>query len=288
MTLTRLSLALALAVAARILAAETPSFEYDRSRPLGVAPAEVSLRNITYANASGERAEATLVLPSRPGRHAGVLFAHWYGEPVECSNRSQFLSEALRLARQGVVSLLVDTIWSDPRWFDTRNPSDDVAHSIEQVKDLRRALDVLSSLDEVDASRIAFVGHDFGAMYGAVVAAVDKRPKALAFVAGTATFGDWFLLGRKLDAAAQQKVRDELAPLDPVRHLAGVAPASVLFQFASKDRFVTREAADALVAAAGVPKTAKFYDCGHEMNQEATEDRVAWLLQVLGEGGGKR
>jgi cephalosporin-C deacetylase-like acetyl esterase len=285
MTPIRASLALALVVAASALAAEPPSFEYDRSRPLAVAPADVSLRNITYASASGTRAEATLVLPARSGRHAGVLFVHWYGEPVECSNRSQFLSEALRLARQGVVSMLVDTQWSDPKWFDTRNPAEDFAHSVEQVKDLRRALDVLSSLDEVDATRIAFVGHDFGAMYGALVAAVDKRPKALAFVAGTATFGEWFLLGRKLDAAAQQKVRDELAPLDPVRHLAAVAPAPVLFQFADKDRFVPREAADALVAAAGGPKTAKFYDCGHEMNRQAAEDRVAWLLQVLGEDG---
>ena len=123
MTLTRLTLTLALVVVGRTLAAETPSFEYDRSRPLGVAPAEVSLRNITYANASGERAEATLVAPARPGRHAGVLFAHWYGEPAQCSNRSQFLSEALQLARQGVVSLLVDTLWSDPKWFYTRDPS---------------------------------------------------------------------------------------------------------------------------------------------------------------------
>jgi cephalosporin-C deacetylase-like acetyl esterase len=186
------------------------------------------------------------------------------------------------------VSLLVDAPWSDPKWFGARNPAEDFAHSVEEVRDLRRALDVLASLEEVDSRRIAFVGHDFGAMYGAVMAAVDKRPMALAFVAGTATFGEWFLLGRKLDAAAQQKVRDELAPLDPVRHLGAVAPAPVLFQFASKDRYVTREAADALVAAAKEPKIAKFYDCGHEMNQEASEDRVAWLLQVLGEDGGKR
>jgi cephalosporin-C deacetylase-like acetyl esterase len=288
MTLTRLCVALALAVVGRTLAAEAPTFEYDKSRPLGVAPADVSLRNITYASASGARAEATLVAPARPGRHAAVLFAHWYGEPFQCSNRFEFLSEALRLARQGVVSLLVDTLWSDPKWFDTRNPSEDFAHSVEEVKDLRRALDVLTSLEEVDASRIAFVGHDFGAMYGAVAAAVDKRPKALVFVAGTAMFGDWFLLGRTLDASAQQKVRDELAPLDPVRHLAAFAPAPVLFQFASKDRFVPREAADALVAAAGEPKTAKFYDCGHEMNQEASEDRVSWLVQVLGEGAKQR
>jgi cephalosporin-C deacetylase-like acetyl esterase len=288
LTLTRLSVALALVLGGRTLVAEAPSFDYDRSRPLGIAPADVSLRNISYANASGARAEATLVLPARPGRHAAVLFAHWYGDPFQCSNRSEFLSEALHLGREGVVSLLVDTPWSDPKWFDARNPSEDFVHSVEEVRDLRRALDVLASLEEVDASRIAFVGHDFGAMYGAVMAAVDKRPKALAFIAGTATFGEWFLLGRKLDAAAQQKVRDELAPLDPVRHLAAVAPAAVLFQFASKDRYVSREAADALVAAARGPKTAKFYDCGHEMNLEASEDRVAWLLQVLGEDGGKR
>jgi hypothetical protein len=78
------------------------------------------------------------------------------------------------------------------------------------VKNLRRAIDVLVSLDEVDPDRIVYVGHDFGAMYGAVVVSVDRRPKGLIFIAG----------------------------------------------------------------ATRAPKEAKFYDCDHEMNAEATRDQA--------------
>ena len=259
-------------------------FAYDRSRPIELKAADVALRNITYAREDGGRAEATVVAPAGPGRHPGVLFVHWYEEAAQNADRTQFLPDATALARRGVASLLVDTPWSEPKWFATRNPADDRAMSLREIRELRRSLDVMAALDEVDAGRIAFVGHDFGAMYGAVMTAVDRRPKALVYIAGTTSFSDWFLLGRELDADARRKVHDELAPLDPVHHLPSVA-VPVLFQFAQKDPYVSREAADALVAAAREPKEVRFYECGHEMDRHAVRDRVDWLARILVDGG---
>jgi len=264
-----------------LLGAAGPRFDYDHSRPLELAASEVALRNVSYRTLSGQRAEAIVVAPARAGRYPGVLFVHWYGEPFQTSNRTQFLPDALELARHGVASLLVDAMWSSPRWFGTRKPADDFAASVAQVKELRRDLDLLTSLPEVDGKTIAYVGHDFGAMYGALLAAADPRPKALVFIAGTTTFSSWFLLGRKLEDAARKQVEEELAPLDPIRHIGTIGAGSLLFQFARKDEYVTAEQADALVAAAREPKAAKFYECGHEMNGQAMADRVEWLLKVL-------
>jgi cephalosporin-C deacetylase-like acetyl esterase len=263
-------------------ASEPPSFEYDRGRPLEVQPTGVTLRDISFVGASGRRIEATVIGPSAAGRHPAVLFAHWYEGPAQSSNRTEFVPDALRLARFGVVSFLVDTPWSSPDWFMTRDPGRDFASSVEQVEDLRRAVDVVAGLDEVDASRIAYVGHDFGAMYGAIVAGVDHRVKGFVFMAGTRSFADWFLLGRKLEPEAERSVREELTPLDPIAYVPRIAPAPVLFQFATKDPYVNKETADSLVAAAGEPKSVKFYDCGHSMNMEALEDRIPWLLRALG------
>ncbi len=274
-------LALVFTLLAPLVGAGEPGFDYDRSRALDTAPTDVVLRDVSYVRVSGERSEAIVVAPATPGRHPGVLFVHWYGEPFQTSNRTQFLPDALRLAKKGVTSLLVDAMWSQPSWFEKRNPADDFAASVAQVKELRRALDLLTSLPEVDAQRVAYVGHDFGAMYGAVTAAVDPRPKAFVFIAGTTAFSDWFLLGRKLDADARRAVQQELAPLDPLRHIGKVGATAVLLQFARKDEYVTAEAAQALVAAAREPKTAKFYDCGHEMNGQAMEDRTAWIAETL-------
>ncbi len=275
-------LTLVLSTLSPCLDAGEPSFDYDQKRTLDVAPSEVTLRNITYVRGSGERAEAIVVTPAKPGRYPGVLFVHWYGEPFQTSNRTQFVPDALRLAQQGIVSVLVDAMWSEPTWFSKRKPADDFSTSVAQVKELRRSLDLLTSLAAVDPERVAYVGHDFGAMYGTVVAAVDPRPKAFVFIAGTTAFADWFLLGRKLDAEAQKAVRAELAPLDPVRHIGKINAGSVLLQFAKKDEYVPQAAADALVDAAREPKTAKFYECGHEMNGDAMTDRVNWLVQTLG------
>lgn len=276
------ALPIGIVVGLTVLPVSAQDFTFDRQRPFAVADRDVSVREITYAGPSGEATEATLVAPVARRRHPAVLFVHWYGPQHTTSNRTQYVPDALALARHGIVSLLVDTPWSEPRWFPTREPARDVTFSADQVKRLQRAVDVLASIDRVDPLRLALVGHDFGAMYGAVVAGLDRRITAFAFVAGTSKFADWFLLGRKLDADRRARIYDELAPYDPVRHLPKVSAGAVLLQFATKDPYVTPDAAKALIDAVTTPKESKFYDCGHEMNREAMDDRVAWLIRSLG------
>ena len=277
-----ISLPIGIIVGLAVMPASAQDFAFDRQRPFAVADRDVSVREITYAGPSGEATEATLVAPTGPGRHPAVLFVHWYGPSHTTSNRTQYVPDALALARHGIVSLLVDTPWSEPSWFPKRDPGNDVAFSAGQVKRIQRAVDVLASLDRVDPGRLGLVGHDFGAMYGAVIAGMDRRITTFAYVAGTARFADWFLLGRKLDADARTRVHDELAPFDPVGHLPKVSAGAVLLQFATKDPYVTAEAARALIDSVKAPKESKFYDCGHDMNRQAMDDRVAWLVRSLG------
>ena len=106
--------------------ASTQDFTFDRHRPFAVVDRDVSVREINYAGPSGEPTEATLVTPVAPGRHPAVLFVHWYGPQHTTSNRTQYVPDALALARHGIVSLLVDTPWSEPSWFPTRQPENDV------------------------------------------------------------------------------------------------------------------------------------------------------------------
>jgi dienelactone hydrolase len=261
-------------------------FAYDRARPFNVkvtrteARGEAVVTDVTYDRLTTGTWGAYLVAPATvpSSRRPGVLFVHWYEPPNPTSNRTEFLEDAVALAADGVTSLLVDTMWSDPAWFQARDPESDFGHSIEQVKELRRALDLLASRPGVDGTRLIYVGHDFGAMYGALAAGADAgRLKAFVFMAGTQSFSDWFLLWPKRDEAANARIVARLAPLDPVRHLPLVAGVPKLFQFASADRFVSRAAAEALVASAQEPRDVKWYDAPHALNAEATRDRVAWL-----------
>jgi cephalosporin-C deacetylase-like acetyl esterase len=276
---------------AAVLAQDPVSmFAYDRRRPADVVVTGKETRGaavvtgLTYETLTGARRAADLVAPSKAAAapHAAILFVHWYEPPNPTSGRTEFLPDAVELAGDGVVSLLVDTMWSDPDWFVRRDPENDLGHSVEQVKELRRALDILVSRPEVDPSRVFYVGHDFGAMYGALVAGLEaRRLRGFVFMAGTRSFSDWFLLWPKRDDAARADVIRRLAPLDPTRYLARIGELPTLFQFAARDKFVTKAAAEALVASASGPKEVRWYDAEHALNADAARDRLAWLRQRL-------
>jgi hypothetical protein len=145
---------------------------YDHQAPLGLQlisrkpQSGVLIDDVAYDSAAGlGRTMATLVRPAEHGGpHAGIVWGHWFEPAAVNSNRSQFLREAAALARLGVVSLLPATLWSEPAWFDKRNWRQDFAQTIAQARDFRRALGVLLAQADVDAQRVAFVGHDFSAL----------------------------------------------------------------------------------------------------------------------------
>jgi predicted esterase len=284
---------LAMGAGAAVTFAQLPAsvFEVNRIKPFNVSVGSSERRGaatvtqISYDRVTSGRRGATIVMPA--GRSTavrpGILFVHWYEPPNPTSNRTEFVDDAVALADAGAVSLLVDTMWSDPNWFDTRDPESDLSHSIEQVKELRRALDLLQAQPGVNPARLFYVGHDFGAMYGAIVAGLDaRRLKGFVFMAGTRAFSDWFLLWpRRTDDAAKAQVVARTASIDPPLYLAMPSALPMLFQFASQDKFVTRAAAESIVAVVKSPKEVRWYDAAHALNADAARDRVAWLKARL-------
>ena len=258
-------------------------FDYDKAKPADIrftSPA-VTVRHLTYAQLDGTTNGATLVTPptTMRGPHPAVLYVHWYEPPRPTSNRTEFLAEAVDLAAAGTVSLLIDTPWAGESWFPTRNGDKDYDFSVQQVKDLRRALDVLLEHPDIDRTRVALVGHDFGAMYGALAAAIDPRVTHVVYMAGARSFTDWFLFTPKREGAEKDAFVAKLAPLDPITALAKISPRPVLLQFGTKDQFVKNEAAMAMADAIAGPKTVKTYEFEHELTYQARLDRVAWLKE---------
>jgi len=249
--------------------------------------AGVTVTDLTFASvAGGKPTQAYLVRPeSGSGPFAGVLFVHWFAPSFPTSNRTQFLEEAEALARRGTVSLLVSTFWSDPARYKSRRWEDDYQRSLDQAKELRRALDVLLAQPGVDSRRIGYVGHDYGAMFGAVVAAVDTRPKACVLIAGTARFADWYLFGSASGVPtgeALESYRAQLARIEPV-NVIGRTKAALFFQLGEQDRFTPREDFIALYMAAPGTKRIATYPSAHPMSAEIIRlDRSAWLAEQLG------
>ena len=282
------SIALTTLAAAVLAQAPAALFDYDASLPAGIKETSrreekgALLRDITYQTLTKGTNAATLITPVAPAAKPApaILFVHWYGPPAPTSNRTQFIPDGIALAQGGVTSLLIDTPWSVPTYFRNRTRAEDYSRSVQQVKDLRRALDLLGAQPGIDRTRFAYVGHDFGAMYGSIAAVVDPRVTHFVFMAGTASFSDWFLYGPKLEGEAREKFIAELAPLDPVKWVSRLR-GPVLMQFADNDEHVSTARREQLAAAAPKGADVRVYKAGHELSEESTRERLEWLRQKL-------
>jgi len=234
-------------------------------------------------DATPTESDASSASPSVPA-HAGIVFFHWLETGSPTSNRTEFLPDAVTLAQEGIVSVLVQGAfpWTDP-------PTDlahDQAAVVAEVLKVRRAIDLMLGRGDVDPARIAVVGHDYGAMYSILLAGVDLRPKAFVLMAATPHHADWnipfWLAPAGLDAAGQAAYRAGMAPLDPITAVSAAAPAALLFQFARTDFYIPESAALAFYAAASEPKRLELYDAGHPLNADATASRLVWLRGQLG------
>lgn len=261
-------------------------FNYDKTAPLQIKDigvekrGTVTIRDITFAGIPGkDPVKAYLVVPEGTGPFAGILWGHWLGHHT--SNRSQYLDEAVTLASRGVVSLLIDAMWAEPSWYESRVLEDDYENSIQQVIEMRRAMDLLMSHENVDGTRIAYVGHDYSGMYGAIASGVEPRAKTYVFIAVTSSLYDWaFFVNQPKSKVAyvQQNAVFELT--DFVSQLKG----SVLCQFSNDDPFISKTDGNLFFnAITGSVKEKKRYEAGHFMKGEAiVSDRNAWLIRGLG------
>jgi predicted esterase len=272
------------------VAARMALFGYNDRVPLNVKEVaseqrgDVTVRDLTFSPAPARDVKAYLVVPKGNGPFAGILWVHWLGE--EKSNRTQFLDEAVELAPKGAVSFLIDAMWSEPKWFENRVPEKDYENSIRQVIGLRRALDLLLLQSNVDGTRIGFVGHDYGAMYGMLMAAVDHRVSTYVFIAATQSLNDWAFLGpQPKSKAAYLKQNSNLELTDSLRQ---VTDASKFFQFGKGDFYVSQADGAVLFAAAPEPKQRKLYDASHKMeSNDIARDRDDWLAKQLKLGSSK-
>ena len=268
--------------------AQRALFNYDATVPLKVTEKGVekregaSVRDVTFNALTGKDVAAYIVTPEGPGPHPAVLWVHWLGEP-ETTNRTQFLKEAVALASKGVLSVLVDTMWStavNPDWFGKRVPEQDYGNSIKQVIALRRAMDLLLAQPNVDKARIGVVGHDYGGMYSMLMAGVDQRARAYVYIAVVPSLNDWAFLGPQPKSKAAYLRQN--AMLELTDYLRQVKNASTFLQFGTKDVYVSRVDGGILAAAAGA-KNRKFYEADHDMHlPEIAADRDAFLLKELG------
>jgi dienelactone hydrolase len=244
------------------------------------AAASAVVEDITISVPGQADVQAWLVKPAGTAkRHsqAGVLWLHWLGEVN--GDRSEYLSEAVTLAGQGVVSVLPQGYF--PWVPNPDGTTGDVTLVENQVAAMRAALDRLVAERSVDASRIGLVGHDYGAMYGALLADSDTRISTMVLQAPDALMGNWFAqFWLQLEGAERDAYLALFADLDPVDHTARLGDR-VLFQWAGKDVFIGQDVRDAYAASSPDAHVTLYERSDHEFRDDARVERLAFLQAQL-------
>jgi uncharacterized protein len=262
-------------------------FSYDRNLPLDIRDTGsedkdgVYIHDISYLSQADRRVNAYLALPSGTGPFAGIVFLH-----PGPGSRSTFLDEAVDLAGIGAASLLIDAPWSDIAGFVKRVTAGPEAVRdmfIQTAIDLRRGLDLLATRADVNLSRIGYVGHSFGALFGGLLSGVEKRTKAYVLMAGTGSFTDVAVLNMPgLQGQELERYRLTMDPIDPIHYIGHAAPSKLFFQFGLRDRFFPRQNIMDYYQAASEPKQIKWYEADHySLNEKGRHDRKEWLRAEL-------
>jgi dienelactone hydrolase len=270
-------------------------FDYDKTAPLetkeiGVEQrGNVSIHDITYVSPKGGVVPAYLVVPKGKGPFAAVIWGHWYWGSSPMRNRKEFLDEAVALAQAGAVSLLTDGPIARPGHVVNNEPlnEQEPLDLVQQVVDMRRGVDLLLARKDVDPKRIAYVGHSYNAVVGAILSGVERRFKA--FVLMAATMSDEV----SMKTTEYQQYRQKVGPekfdafvakyswTDQGKYVSHAAPAVVFLQYATQEAFITPERAREYAAVVSEPKQFKLYEAPHALNADARLDRIAFLTQQL-------
>jgi dienelactone hydrolase len=242
---------------------------------------QVSVQTVIIPVAGQRPVIAYLVQPAGslgPSSQAGILFLHWLGQIH--SDRSEFLAEAIELAEHGAVSLLPQGIF--PWVAAPHGTRRDVTSIRRQLAALQASLNYLTSRSYVNRTRVAIAGHDYGAMYGALLASTNRVVHAAVLAAPDATWGHWFVkywLGFTGDKAAAYKAI--FTGLQPVGHVARLGRHE-LFQWAGQDIFVSARVRQDFARHAPHARVKLYRDDDHQLTDQAQADRDAFLTRELG------
>jgi dienelactone hydrolase len=260
---------------------ETAAAQVTTSAPVVRGTArEVEMR-WTYNNLA---AKALLITPANAKKPVPlVVYAHSEGTVL---HPRAFVDEAVALAAAGIASLHL----SLPLEGLAQANAKDGAALGTSVRLAEQAIAWARAQKSVSDEKIAIVGHRYGAMVAAIVAASDAKVDGLALLAPPGKPSGWLQVS---DRPAAQKLRESypkeawgeylfgLAKFDTELWLPHAAHAKTLFQFATQDDWTTTMEQVDLYRAAKGTKERLQYETDSKLNADARRERMDWLRKVL-------
>jgi hypothetical protein len=250
--------------------------------------------DVNYLSANGLRVTAFLVVPKRKQAQCpAVIFVHG-GE----QNKYTFLSEALDLAAESFVSLVIDApparlAPNRLNYFNYSDPKKEFSAYRQTVIDVRRGIDLLEQNPLIDRYRIAFVGLDKGSWIGGILAGVENRiPFYILMGCSPCPTCDLKAseepsLVKARSSLTQEQIsmyEIQMRYLNPLNYLGNRSDSQIFFQFTDNDPYVSEEMAELAFKTSNEPKLEKYYSTTHfELLDfpEAKLDRKNWLKKQM-------
>lgn len=268
-------------------------FSYDRAAPLAIelqpqpTQGTVAVYQVSFDSPGGGRVTGSLATPNATGRRPAVLLMHGLpGTAIEALNLM-----GIELAARGAVVLAIDAPWVRRGGLPDFTTRDSV-EQVQLIQDMQRAVDVLIARDDVDPTRIGYVGGSYGGAMGALFVGIERRLRAANLFVPDGGLVAHFTneAGEAVGPLAshgtqtQQLWLGAMRPIEPIRYVGRSTPTPLLIQNGRSDPLVTVEDAEALHAAAGNPKEVIWYDAGHNLATfpAAKADRNLFLKTHLG------
>ena len=265
-------------------------FAYDVNAPLNLQQTVVSdqdgvqVSNISYTSPDGGSVTGIIAEPvGRTGLRPGLIIMQPFSGTQQVPYAKQF-------AHAGAVVIVIDA--PGIRRGGGTIPVftiQDRMDQIQLVKDLRRAIDVLTARADVDDARIGYLGNSYGGAAGALLVGVDHRLKAailavanggyVTHLTGAANFVESLAA---LSCSTRNAWIGHMTPIEAIRFIPHASGTELLFQIAKFDTAILPEDSQALYDAAPNPKEARFYESGHNLNLQALSDRMDWLREKIG------
>jgi putative membrane-bound dehydrogenase-like protein len=260
---------------------------------------------LTFVAEGTDRVPADLYLPTTAAkgtRLPAVLALHQTSprgtRDLAGDGTNPNMGYAPELARHGYVVLCPDypSFGDYPYDFAKDNY---VSGSMKGVFNHLRAVDLLASRDEVDADRIAVIGHSLGGHNAMFLAAFDERVKAVVTSCGWTPFGDYY--GGRIAGWTSERYMPRLKDvyqLDPRR--VPFDFQEVVAAIAPRWFFSSSPVRDDNFAVAGVKKAAaaaqpvfdllgaserlqvRYPESGHDFPPEVRREAYAFLDKALG------
>jgi dienelactone hydrolase len=248
----------------------------DPSGPLNMQVAGVAdwdgaqVRHVTYRS-DGATVTATISLPDGDGPFPAVLYA-----PGVTCRREMFSADVAALQREGFAALVIDPPDGRDPFVQpiTADPEVAAAAHVRYVTDLRRGLDVLRSLPEVDPDRIGYVGYSWGAFVGGYLAGLGEPVRA------------WVLTYAGADWVGADPTTADGFTADPAIAVGAAAPSAYLFIAGVDDFLFSRQSVTRYSSAATGNRRLVWLAGGHgdywaAPDGAAVVDHRAWLQRRL-------